>query len=200
MPSWWAPNAITLAGFLINIVGCLSLILQGDITSHVAPWTLLFFSVCVFAYQTLDNIDGKQARKTGNSTPLGMNFINAFLGMLFDHGCDAFGLIFLTLSVARIICLSNKETILYVGFVGVIFGFYFSVWCQYHSKGIMILGEINAVDDGIPAVWMLASFTFFFGQDFWTQSLGLFWDIEVTPSICFAYGILFSSICNFQFY
>jgi ethanolaminephosphotransferase len=28
----------------------------------------------------LDNCDGKQARKTGNSTPL---------GMLFDHGCDS---------------------------------------------------------------------------------------------------------------
>ena len=29
---------------------------------------------------TFDNCDGKQARKTGNSTPL---------GMLFDHGCDS---------------------------------------------------------------------------------------------------------------
>ena len=84
--------------------------------------------------------------------------------MLFDHGCDAFGLIFLTLAVARIIWLENKETILYVGFVGVIFGFYFSVWCQYYSKGIMILGEINAVDDGIPAVWMMGVITYVIGQ------------------------------------
>ncbi len=84
--------------------------------------------------------------------------------MLFDHGCDAFGLIFLALAVARIVCLDNKETILYVGFVGAIFGFYFSVWCQYYSKGIMILGEVNAVDDGIPAVWMLSIFTFVIGQ------------------------------------
>jgi hypothetical protein len=89
--------------------------------------------------------------------------------MLFDHGCDAFGLLFLTLAVARIVCLDNKETILYVGFVGIIFGFYFSVWCQYYSKGIMILGEINAVDDGIPAVWMIATFTFLLGQHRWTD-------------------------------
>ena len=71
VPVWWAPNAITLAGFLINILGCLSLIFQGEIGSKVLPWTLLFFSICIFTYQTLDNIDGKQARKTGNSTPLG---------------------------------------------------------------------------------------------------------------------------------
>ena len=29
----------------------------------------------------LDEMDGKQARRTGNSSPL---------GLLFDHGCDAF--------------------------------------------------------------------------------------------------------------
>lgn len=152
----------------------------------------MFFSLCIFTYQTLDNIDGKQARKTGNSTPLGTTFL--YLGMLFDHGCDAFGLIFIVLAVARIVNLDNKETILYVGFVGAIFGFYFSVWCQYHSKGIMILGEINAVDDGIPAVWMLGIFTFFMGQRFWTKPFAEFWDIDITPSICVAYGILLSSI------
>jgi ethanolaminephosphotransferase len=95
VPLWWAPNAITLAGFLINVLGCLSLIVQGEIGTYVNSWTLIFFSVCLFTYQTLDNIDGKQARKTGNSSPL---------GMLFDHGCDALALLFVVLAVSRIIC------------------------------------------------------------------------------------------------
>ena len=34
----------------------------------------------IFIYQTLDAIDGKQARRTGSSSPL---------GELFDHGCDS---------------------------------------------------------------------------------------------------------------
>jgi len=34
-------------------------------------------------YRLLDEMDGKQARKTGNSSPL---------GLIFDHGCDAFGI------------------------------------------------------------------------------------------------------------
>lgn len=120
--------------------------------------------------------------------------------MLFDHGCDAFGLIFILLAVARIVCLDNKETILYVGFVGAHFGFYFSVWCQYYSKGIMILGEINAVDDGIPAVWILSFITFVFGQKIWVHTFAEIWDIELAPNICFAYIILLSSIRNFCFY
>jgi phosphatidylglycerophosphate synthase len=36
----------------------------------------------------LDEMDGKQARKTGNSSPL---------GLLFDHGCDSFTTALLTI-------------------------------------------------------------------------------------------------------
>ena len=150
----------------------------------------MVFAFCIFTYQTLDNIDGKQSRKTGTSSPL---------GMLFDHGCDAFGLIFIILGVSRTICLDDKTTILYVGFLGALFGFYFSVWCQYHSKGIMILGEINAVDDGIPAVAMIGLFTFFIGQNFWKQVIFQFWDIDVTLAMCLAYGVLLSSIRIFVY-
>jgi ethanolaminephosphotransferase len=34
----------------------------------------------MWLYSTLDNVDGKQARRTNSSSPL---------GELFDHGCDA---------------------------------------------------------------------------------------------------------------
>ena len=37
-------------------------------------------AIGLFLYQTLDAIDGKQARRTGT---------NNQLGELFDHGCDA---------------------------------------------------------------------------------------------------------------
>ena len=40
--------------------------------------------------QTLDAVDGKQARRTGSQSPL---------GELFDHGCDSLSTIFLSLSV-----------------------------------------------------------------------------------------------------
>jgi phosphatidylglycerophosphate synthase len=46
----------------------------------VPSWVLLLCAIGLFVYQTLDAIDGKQARRTESSTPL---------GELFDHGCDA---------------------------------------------------------------------------------------------------------------
>jgi phosphatidylglycerophosphate synthase len=43
-------------------------------------WVLILCALGLFIYQTLDAIDGKQARRTNSSSPL---------GELFDHGCDA---------------------------------------------------------------------------------------------------------------
>lgn len=43
-------------------------------------WSFLLCATGLFVYQSLDAIDGKQARRTDSSTPL---------GELFDHGCDS---------------------------------------------------------------------------------------------------------------
>lgn len=43
-------------------------------------WAYLMCAVGLFIYQSLDAIDGKQARRTNSSSPL---------GELFDHGCDS---------------------------------------------------------------------------------------------------------------
>jgi phosphatidylglycerophosphate synthase len=46
----------------------------------VPAWSYFLCGLGLFIYQSLDAIDGKQARRTNSSTPL---------GELFDHGCDA---------------------------------------------------------------------------------------------------------------
>lgn len=165
IPPSVAPNTITLIGFLAHVIGTLVLIAQGPFGSAAPGWALAFYGITVFIYQTLDNVDGKQARKIGNSTPL---------GMIMDHGCDALGLIFLSIGMSRIICLDDFELILWVFTYGVTFAFYISAWAQYHSQGIMILGKFNAVDDGIPIIWMLALFCSVFGQDFFKTQFTLF--------------------------
>lgn len=43
-------------------------------------WTFMLCAIGLFVYQSLDAIDGKQARRTDSSSPL---------GELFDHGCDS---------------------------------------------------------------------------------------------------------------
>lgn len=46
----------------------------------MSRWIYGTFAIGLFFYQSFDAIDGKQARRTGTSGPL---------GELFDHGCDA---------------------------------------------------------------------------------------------------------------
>ena len=50
---------------------------------ELPSWFFILNAFCYFMYRMFDELDGKQARKTGNSSPL---------GLLFDHGCDAFSI------------------------------------------------------------------------------------------------------------
>ena len=82
-----APNILTLAGFL-----CVLHATYLTYTTYgVHPHLTTFINICLlFAYQTLDALDGKQARKIKNSSPL---------GELFDHVCDSLSVVFIILIV-----------------------------------------------------------------------------------------------------
>lgn len=56
------------------------------IENPIPQWVFLVMSINVFVAYTLDGIDGKQARRTGTSTPL---------GELFDHGLDSYSSLFI---------------------------------------------------------------------------------------------------------
>ena len=75
-----APNVITLSGLLLTLVcSILHIILNPDL-KDCPPWLCLFSGFCIFGYQTLDNMDGKQARRTGSSSALG----NIYLISIFS--------------------------------------------------------------------------------------------------------------------
>jgi len=66
---------------LIMTSAIVSLYHSPDFSNQEVPnWVFLLNAFCLFGYQTLDNLDGKQARNTKNSSGL---------GEMFDHGCDA---------------------------------------------------------------------------------------------------------------
>ena len=80
-PLWLAPNVITLSGLLCAIGSYGIMMHYCPFLEGPAPrWAYLCQAAGIIAYQALDAMDGKQARRTGTSSAL---------GMLFDHGCDA---------------------------------------------------------------------------------------------------------------
>lgn len=81
IPEWWAPNAMTLVGLIVNVFTCsLMVYYSPNAKQDIPSYALILAAIGLFIYQTLDACDGKQARRTKTSSSL---------GELFDHGCDA---------------------------------------------------------------------------------------------------------------
>ena len=78
LPRTMAPNTVTILG-LGCLVGAYSSMVYFDIsmTQQIPGWTHLAVAIGIFMFQTLDAIDGKQARRINCSSSL---------GQLFDHG------------------------------------------------------------------------------------------------------------------
>ena len=81
-------------------------------------------SLLLFLSHTLDGIDGKQARRTGNGTPL---------GELFDHGCDSWSTVFIASTFYSTFGrnydgFSIPETRMYLIMWSVFFSFHISHW------------------------------------------------------------------------
>ena len=72
LPMWMAPNLVTLLGLLIMVASTfMYLPFDQTLSKSFPPSCYIISALSLFAYQTLDAIDGKQARRTGTSSPLG---------------------------------------------------------------------------------------------------------------------------------
>eukprot|EP00644_Phytophthora_capsici_P008422 jgi/Phyca11/17307/fgenesh1_pg.PHYCAscaffold_26_\ len=145
-----APNAIT--------IGALSLV----ILSHVIMLWLL-----ITVYQILDVADGKQARKTGNSSPL---------GLLFDHGCDALNVVVSACTFASTIMLGPTYWSLLI-FLAPAMVFFMATWEEYYT-GTLALPIINGPNEGLLIMYSIYIGTAIVGPTVWTQPNILFPDLN----------------------
>jgi len=164
VPLWVAPNLITIVGLAINIVTSLVLVWHCPTATELPPWpATAACAIGLFVYQTLDAIDGKQARRTGTSSPL---------GELFDHGCDSLSTVFVSVASCCAVRLG-----LYPGWM--LFQclcastlFYCAHWQTYVS-GTLQFGYIDVTEGQlvVVAVMFLSSIESFFQIDIWTSSV-----------------------------
>eukprot|EP01060_Flectonema_neradi_P003623 TRINITY_DN12346_c2_g1_i1.p1 TRINITY_DN12346_c2_g1~~TRINITY_DN12346_c2_g1_i1.p1 ORF type:complete len:412 (+),score=58.95 TRINITY_DN12346_c2_g1_i1:55-1236(+) len=161
-PKSMAPNLITLCGTGMIIASYMVLsIYSPECVSDVPGWCYIFTGICLFGYQTFDALDGKQARRTGTSSPL---------GELFDHGCDAVGTHLISLNTMCAIMLPPTQ--MHYAFWYVLLlsgGFYFCAWEQYHT-GTLTLGYANGPVEGILLAVSIYLATGFLGNDFWMKT------------------------------
>jgi ethanolaminephosphotransferase len=123
----------------------------------------LLNAFCLFAYQTLDNLDGKQARKTGTSSPL---------GEMFDHGLDALSCSFGTYCWLAT-CAQGGTYTTFCIMLCTFIPFALATWEEYYVGGLF-LGYVNGPIEGILSVIGTQIVSAIKGPEFFHQSLYAF--------------------------
>ncbi|KFH40296.1 putative CDP-alcohol phosphatidyltransferase class-I family protein-like protein [Hapsidospora chrysogenum ATCC 11550] len=161
LPLWLAPNMVTLLGFffILGNIGLLVLIMP-DLIGPGPSWLYLSFAFGLFMYQTMDNVDGKQARRTGTSSGL---------GELFDHGIDSLNCTLASLLETAAMGLGTSRSGVFTALCPCL-PMFFSTWETYHTH-TLYLGYFNGPTEGllIAAAVMAAAGTY--GPQIFTQPL-----------------------------
>ncbi|XP_068906018.1 cholinephosphotransferase 1 isoform X5 [Tenebrio molitor] len=172
VPIWLAPNLITILGLIVNIVTALILIWYSPDAKKEAPrWACGLCGFGLFVYQSLDAIDGKQARRTGTANPL---------GELFDHGCDSISTVFVALSACIAVQLGYYPGWMFFQCFCAMTLFYCAHWQTYVS-GTLRFGRIDVTEAQytIMAILLLSTI---FGPSIWSTKIpGLEMEVKLIP-------------------
>lgn len=152
VPHRLAPNAITLIGLICVIIPHVVLMSSYE-AEGIVPHRICYLmsAVGTLLYTILDNVDGKQARKRNQASPL---------GMIFDHGCDAFNTFLNGMVISRLFNISlNQQAVAVIAVSGL---FYFATLEQYFTH-YFYLPRINNVNEGVMLLVTVCLLGFLFG-------------------------------------
>ncbi|XP_053966407.1 cholinephosphotransferase 1 isoform X4 [Anastrepha ludens] len=179
-PLWLAPNLITIIGLIVNIATTLILVSYSpDAKSPPPAWASLLCAFGLFVYQSLDSIDGKQARRTNTSSPL---------GELFDHGCDSISTVFVALSACISCQLGQYPNWLFFQCFCAIALFYCAHWQTYVS-GTLRFGKVD-VTEAQFTIMGIHVISAVFGSEVWQTRIPLIggrWNYIILIGITLGY-------------
>ncbi|WWC87383.1 uncharacterized protein L201_002272 [Kwoniella dendrophila CBS 6074] len=163
-PKTLAPNTITFLGLCFVIANVFTLLyFDPTYEGKVLPsWVYLSWAIGLFAYQSMDAIDGKQARRTGMASAL---------GEMFDHGCDAINTTLEVVLCAHALGL-NRSWWTVASQAASLCNFYASTWEEYHT-GTLYLSAFSGPVEGILMICVIYLITAFhpLGPGFWSTPI-----------------------------
>ncbi|XP_035790908.1 cholinephosphotransferase 1-like isoform X2 [Anopheles albimanus] len=189
VPMWLAPNLITIVGLIINILTTLILIYHSPNGREEPPrWTSALCAAGLFIYQSLDAIDGKQARRTNSSSPL---------GELFDHGCDSISTVFVALSACISVQLGFYPRWMFFQCFCAMTLFYCAHWQTYVS-GTLRFGKIDVTEAQctIIGIHLISAI---FGPSIWMTKVPLIggsWNYGVCGVFTFGFVQMLITFCQ----
>ncbi|KAH1026940.1 hypothetical protein HUJ05_000529 [Dendroctonus ponderosae] len=179
VPVWFAPNLLTIMGLVVNIFTALVLVgFSPDAKQEPPRWSCALCAIGLFVYQSLDAIDGKQARRTGSANPL---------GELFDHGCDSLSTVFVAVSACTAVQLGNYPAWMFFQCFCAMSLFYCAHWQTYVS-GTLRFGKVDVTEAQITIMSILL-ISAIFGPSIWSikffrDSISLWFSIALSTLVC----------------
>jgi len=145
-PLWLAPNVITITGFFFNLTYFLLTLHYNGFRggNYIPPWVCYLSAFLYFSYCVLDNCDGRQARRTKASSPL---------GLLVDHGTDACTTFFITCGLGNFVYYDKLDEYLYI-YIMITVAFFLNTWEEYYT-GELILPIIHGVSEGMLLIVLI---------------------------------------------
>ncbi|KAI9695975.1 MAG: hypothetical protein M1820_008316 [Bogoriella megaspora] len=161
LPLWLAPNMVTLLGFFFILANiALLAICMPDLVGPGPSWLYFSFAFGLWMYSTMDNVDGKQARRTGTSSGL---------GELFDHGIDSLNCTLGSLLEAAAMGYGASKTGAFTAWVPCL-PMFFSTWETYHTH-TLYLGYFNGPTEGLILACSIMIVSGIYGPQIWSSRL-----------------------------
>lgn len=192
-PKWIAPNLLTFTGFLLTAANYILFSyydfdfyansednINGD---YIPNWVWALSSINLFVAYTLDGIDGKQARRTGTSGPL---------GELFDHGLDSYSSVLIPTCLYSIFGRTELSPIrMHFVLWNIFINFYLTHWEKYNTGVMFLPWGYDFTMIGSVLVLLITSI---FGSNTWKITLpgGL------SPGVVFEFVLYSSAILTSQ--
>jgi len=162
VPTNIAPNVLTFLGFLCTLFMFLLITWFCPQLGGYAPgWVYFGVAVFVFLYQTLDNLDGRQARRTMSSSAL---------GEAFDHGADSFATMFFAMTLGT--ALNFGPLLTFITQTVLMAVFYGCHWEAYFT-GILVLRPLDNPTEAQCAIMALMLICSILGPQFWETIIAL---------------------------
>ncbi|XP_076014958.1 cholinephosphotransferase 1-like [Genypterus blacodes] len=189
IPIWVSPNTLTVAGLLVYVLCTLVLVYHCPTATEEAPsWAFIMSALGLFIYQSLDNIDGKQALRTDHSAPL---------AELFDHCCDSISAVLITVGA----CIAGgigryTDWTFFCGFIG-LFLFFCSHWETYVSGTVHFnLFDVTEVQFAVMIMYLMSAFG---GVSLWQTLLPIIGlKLYTLPLMGIILGAVYSCLYRFH--
>jgi phosphatidylglycerophosphate synthase len=177
IPERMPPNVVSVVGDMG--VWAAFLILSGllvgpmNIVGPERPWLFGICALCIFFYHTMDNLDGCQARRLGQSGPLG-EFV--------DHWFDSFNTFLIPLALGLAFPTAIPPLMVAITILACCIADWLSLRTT-RNTGVLVFGPVSSEEvllvsyAFLTAVWIL-------GYDWWIQP-GLFG----LPRVLIAYSV-----------